>query len=310
VREQGAGERRGFEYRDVVRFGEPADARGKEIGAFRDHGRGAHRVVVAQRDREMRRVGHDDIGFRHFGHHALARGGALLRADRGFDLRVAFGLAVLALHLFERHAELLRVLPELERHVERDDQDHHAGNGEHTHHDEVAERPERARERLAREREHLVARLPQHDACDAADERRLHDRLGELDETFRGKHAPESRGGADAVEFGHEGGGRKRPAAHCERRHQGCDHRRGEKRRTDRECLDAEVVQARAHRRGIAHCGRVEREAVGDQALQAFYGAFTRHPHRGEGGHQHGERGKLRRARDIALFARLLEAPR
>ena len=52
----------------------------------------------------------------------LLGGGALLGADRGLDVRVAFGLLVLALEVFLGHAQVLRVMPELERHVDGGDE--------------------------------------------------------------------------------------------------------------------------------------------------------------------------------------------
>ena len=65
------------------------------VGALGDDARRAHLAFAyLQRHRVVRRVGDHHVGLRHFGHHAAARHLALLLADRGLDLRIAFGFLV------------------------------------------------------------------------------------------------------------------------------------------------------------------------------------------------------------------------
>ena len=76
-----------------------ADPGRDQVHALGDHFRRAHLAIgVLERDREMRRVGDDHVGGRHARHHAAPRERALLRADPALHVRIAFVLAMLALH--------------------------------------------------------------------------------------------------------------------------------------------------------------------------------------------------------------------
>ena len=123
LRCRGARERWRFEDRHAVLGRDFADARGDVIRTLGyDHRRTHALVVVAQRDREVRRVHDDHIGLRHFLHHAAASELLLSCADAAFDFGRAVAFLQLLTDLLATHLQLLRVLPELPGHVHCGDQ--------------------------------------------------------------------------------------------------------------------------------------------------------------------------------------------
>src|SRR5690606_32659679 len=65
--------------------------------------------LVDQGNREMRRVGDNDIGIGHLGHHSAPGHGALLLADTTLDVGVAVAFLVFLPDVLARHAHLLEV---------------------------------------------------------------------------------------------------------------------------------------------------------------------------------------------------------
>ena len=92
-----------FDHRDRVFGRDLADFERHRIDALGEADRRLHAAVVLQRDGVVGRVGDDNRGLRHLGHHALAHAALAQRPDLALDHRVAFGLFELVLHLAERH---------------------------------------------------------------------------------------------------------------------------------------------------------------------------------------------------------------
>jgi hypothetical protein len=159
------------------------------------------------------RVGDHHVGFGYLSHHALARCCALLRPDGRFHVRIAFGLFQFALHVFARHAQIARVLPELQGYIDCRDRTHHRSNAEDAQHHEPRGRSERGLERLSGQLEHQVFRSPENPGRDATDERRFEQRFAELRNSTDGKHAGEAGNRVDTRELRQDCGRRERPAS-------------------------------------------------------------------------------------------------
>src|SRR5688572_3868682 len=125
-----ARQRRGFDDGNIVFRGDLADLRGQQLGALGDdNGRAIPGFVVAQRHGEVRRVGDHDVGRGYVLQHAATRQRALCLANAAAGFGRAFALLVFFLHFLARHAQVLGVLPELVRHVDRGD--HRQAAGQH-----------------------------------------------------------------------------------------------------------------------------------------------------------------------------------
>ena len=128
MREQRARQRRSLENRHLVFGRDLADAGRDLVGALGHDDRRAHALlVVAQRHREVRRVGDDDVRLRHFLHHAAA-GQLLLHAA---DAALHFGRAVALLRFLADFLAAMRSFllycAELQRHIDAGDEPHGAG---------------------------------------------------------------------------------------------------------------------------------------------------------------------------------------
>jgi hypothetical protein len=78
----------------------------------------------------MGRVGDDHVGRRDGGHHPLARRLPLQLADAALDLGVALEFLAFLLEFLASHLELVVVLPDLEWHIDRNDQQHRRNDRE------------------------------------------------------------------------------------------------------------------------------------------------------------------------------------
>ena len=129
--EKQAGEGLVFEDGNLMLLGDFADAQGVQARAFRHDPRRGHAApVVAQSDREMRRVGDDHIGLRHFREHLL-HAARPATTHAGLHLGIAFLVLRLVLDLFLGHLEILVRAPELvtvvngRQHEQREAHAHH-----------------------------------------------------------------------------------------------------------------------------------------------------------------------------------------
>ena len=88
-------------------------------GALRDDARRAHLLgAVAERDREVDRVGEHHVGAAHLGEHPALGDLAVRALEARPDLRIALALLVLVPHLLAGHLEALLVAPALPEVVE------------------------------------------------------------------------------------------------------------------------------------------------------------------------------------------------
>ena len=201
--EERAGERRVFDDRYVVLPRDLANPFGDQILAFGHHDRRAHVLaIVAQRNREVRRVGDDHIGGRHVRHHPLFGDGALPRPDAGLQLRIALRLLALLLDLLLAHFELLLVLPALIEVVDRCEHQH-AHHDTHRHIEEdAANKAERVHDVHARSHHKLGIAVAGGGVRDRPDEADLDNRLGQVDECATGEEPLQTFGRIDAIEIG------------------------------------------------------------------------------------------------------------
>ena len=107
------GQRDVLDHGDLVGLGELADPGGDHAGALGDDPRGALGGVVAQRDGDVGGVHQHHVGQGYVGHHPVARGGELARADLPLHHRVTLALLVLVAHLLLGHPDLLAGAPAL-----------------------------------------------------------------------------------------------------------------------------------------------------------------------------------------------------
>ena len=203
---QCARQRRRFQCGNLVFGRQLADLGRDQAGALGQHARrAALRFVVPQRHGIVRGVGHHHVRLGHVGHHAAARGLALLLADARLDVRVALAFLVFLAHVFLGHAQLLQVAPDLPGHVQRDDHrqrghDQRAADG-----DDGQRARQRRRRRHVHEAQHVVVVAPDHPDRHAAHQQGLGQRLDQLDHRLRGKHALEAGERAELEQIGCSG---------------------------------------------------------------------------------------------------------
>jgi hypothetical protein len=106
---QGARQRWIANDRHIMLFGQASDLGGDQVLALGDHLRRRARAVVAQRHREMGRVGDDHVGAGDRGHHAHTRGLLLAAPERRLDLGRDPVLTRLVLDLLLGHFQLLLI---------------------------------------------------------------------------------------------------------------------------------------------------------------------------------------------------------
>jgi len=132
----------------------------------------------------MGRVGDDDGGGRHSGHHALAAAFDANLAQLGLDRRIAFHLLVLVLDLLNGHALLFHPLQPLEQIIERC-HDGHDGNhaGKHLQR-QFAHQRQQLGDFPGHHQHQPVAFRPDDQGGNDADNAELDDTLGEVHQAF------------------------------------------------------------------------------------------------------------------------------
>ena len=272
-----------------------ADLGRDQAGALGQHARrAALRFVVPQRHGIVRGVGHHHVRLGHVGHHAAARGLALLLADARLDVRVALAFLVFLAHVFLGHAQLLQVAPDLPGHVQRDDHrqrghDQRAADG-----DDGQRARQRRRRRHVHEAQHVVVVAPDHPDRHAAHQQGLGQRLDQLDHRLRGKHALEAGERAELGQIGLQRLARDHdPAQHHAGQHR--DHgQQAEDRQQGHQRLAEALHGLFHHHARIQRHALVEGQAVAQHPAQAPVQRAAAQPDRRDAGGQHHERAQFR----------------
>ena len=276
---QGTRQRRGFENRHAGFGGDFANAQGDLVGALGDDARCAHfAVAVGQRHGVVGRVGDDHIGLRHFGHHAAAGHLALLLADAALDVRVAFGLARLALDFLEGHLQARVVFPDRQRHVDGGDDDGDQGQRAEHADDHLAGAGHGGRQRGGGQAGGLCAVIPDEPAGHAGEEQRLDDGLGDFAHAGEGEHALEGGHRRQALGLGLHGAGGEHPAAHGQRAGNRGDRGDGNDGRCQQNAVDGHGEQALGQRTRGEDVFALQAQAGADQAARGFEPGRATHP--------------------------------
>lgn len=290
--------------------GQFADLGGDQPGALGQHPRRAVLVfLVLQRHGVVGRVGHHRVGLGHFGHHAAARGLALLLADAGLGMRVAFAFLVFLAHVFLGHAQLLEVAPDLPWHVQQHDHQQRGDDEGAAHRHQAQRLGQRGRWRHVHQAQHVVVVAPQDPHRHATHQHRLGQRLDELDHGLGREHPLESGEQAQLGEIRRQRLARDDdPAQQHAGQHR--DHRQQAEDRQDHHQRMAEAVDGLFdHHARVGHHALVERQPVAQHPAQSLINRAAAGPDRPDTDGQHHERAQFPGTRNLPLLARLFQAP-
>jgi hypothetical protein len=132
------------------------------------HLRCGHAAVVSQRNRIMGRVSHDHVGRRDGGHHPLACRFPLQLANAPLDLGVALEFLAFLPEFLASHLEFVVMLPDLEWHIDHNDQQHRGNNREEAESEQVAGARQTDGKRLRKHRQQVATLTPQNPRRNAA----------------------------------------------------------------------------------------------------------------------------------------------
>ena len=305
---QGARQRWCLEHRHAVLGADRANAQGDLAHTLGQNlGRG-HAALVRQCHGEMRWICDDDVSSRHRPHHPFARRLPLQLADPPLDLGVAFHFLAFLAHLFLGHLQLVVVLPELERHIDGDDQDHRQNDHQKAVVDQLAGRYQRRVNGLTEKRKEVVVPFPQHPDGNAANQQGLGDGFDQLGETTPGNQPGDALDRIQTAKIGVECLDREVPAPKDKRRKQGSSHQQEEKRSKSHQGIERQVRKAQHEELRLAHQLLIEREPAPQNRRRPLQHPRAGKPESRRGNHQNQECTDLARAGNLPFFAGLFEA--
>jgi hypothetical protein len=223
---------------------------------------------------------------------------------------IALALPGFALHFLQAHLQAIVVLPELERHVDGGDKRQTRDDGEKAEEQNLGKRDQRGFNRLAEQGEQAILLVPDHPVKNPADQQGLEHRLDQLGHALPGKHARQALDRVDAVEIELEGLGGNHSAADHEGRDQGGGDGEQEDRRENDKGFGRQRISRAGHERGIERRFAAEAQPMAQQSRRALRQPATENPEGTGASGQHHEGHQFPRLRNVALFARLFQAPR
>ncbi len=198
-------------------------------------------------------VGDHHVGCGYISEHAPIGNFPLALTEAALDLRVTIGLLHLVFDFLLGHAQLAVVIPKLERHIHRGNQDQtgrQQDQGEHDHAPRLGDSlPHGQRDQA----HNLALKGQQHQGGDPGHQEKFHQCLEQFNQRLAGEDAAKA---LDRIEFVQARAYRlqgKYQAAHRGRSQQRHDHGEGEKRYDHFQAREQRVAQKRTHFHGRAH---------------------------------------------------------
>jgi len=119
------------------------------------------------------RVGDHDIRFGDFRHHAAACYLTLHIADAPLDLRITLIFLGFLAQIFPGHAQLACVIPDLERHIDDDDQQHGTDDQHKSQADQSAHADQAGIQRHANQIEYILLVTPDNPGSNTTNDHHL-----------------------------------------------------------------------------------------------------------------------------------------
>ena len=291
-------------------FGDAADLQRDQVAALgHQHRRLTRYGVVLERHREMRRVRDHHIRRGHSLHHPPLCHLALQSQDAALDLRPSLAVLHLIPDFLPGHHLLPIEIPQFERHVEHDDQDHRETHRQQTPLQNDHGVPERLRGGKAAQRNNPVQHQTEEDDRRRAQHPELDDRLDQFQQSL-GRHDPaQSLERAQLLQLERHGIQAERPAAYQQWPDHDAGNQHCEQGRQDAQRRHYQADQSRREHRLVK--GQVPVDSQG--GLEQI-GKVARHMpakrHQAEAANQQGQHGiELFGARHLAFFPRFLFSP-